>query len=104
MTRKSMIAASLFAPAALFAAFAAQPAMAQVRTQAVAYNDLDLATPAGQARLDARLRRAASNVCAATVGVHPLAEEMFARRCYAKALSNARASYAVALRHETMSR
>lgn len=101
MTRKTMIAASLFAPAALFAA---QPAMAQVRTQAVAYNDLDLATSEGQAQLDARLRRAASNVCSATVGVHPLAEEMSARRCYAKALSSARASYAVALRQETRSR
>lgn len=104
MTRKSVIAASLFAPAALFAAFAAQPAMAQVRTETVAYNDIDLATPAGQAQLDTRLRRAASNVCSATVGVHPLAEEMSARRCYAKALSNARASYAMVLHQEARSR
>ena len=81
--------------------FAAQPAFANSaapgeyasdvvdKNRLVQFGDLDLSTVAGQAKLDARLRRAASAVCDATHGPRPLAETMEARRCYRNAVQAA---------------
>ena len=55
-----------FIAAAAFATFAISGA-AQAATTTVQTRDLDLATAAGQAKLDARLDRAARNVCSDTV-------------------------------------
>lgn len=64
------------------------------QTRIVRYTDLDLATPAGQAALDARLRRAARAVCQPAGGAQPLAEAAVTARCYRTALTAARQSYA----------
>ena len=81
--------------------FAAQPAFANsaapgeyasdvvVKHRLVHFGDLELSTAAGQAKLDARLRRAASAVCDATYGLRPLAEVMEVRRCYRNAIQSA---------------
>ena len=86
--------------------FAAQPALAQsshepaassevlVQHRLVNYADLDLSSAAGKATFDARLRRAASAVCEANAGPHPLAESMEARRCYRNALQSAQRTMA----------
>ena len=85
---------------------AAQPAFASpaapaetasdavVKHRLVQYADLDLSTAAGQAKFDARLRRAASAVCEANYGPHPLAESMEARRCYRNAVQSAQRAMA----------
>lgn len=70
--------------AAQFDAQAIQPAQRLVR-----FADLDLSTAQGQAHLEARLHRAASAVCEANYGPHPLSEAMEARRCYRNALQSA---------------
>jgi UrcA family protein len=54
--------ATLSLSAVLAAALTAGPAYAE-RTEAVAYGDLNLATPDGQAALQSRLDKAARNVC-----------------------------------------
>lgn len=68
---------------------AAQSAAYQPVQHLVSYADLDLSTARGQARLEARLRHAASAVCEADYGPHPLNEAMEARRCYGTALQSA---------------
>jgi UrcA family protein len=68
---------------------AAQSAAFQPAERLVSYADLDLATTQGQARLEARLHRAANAVCEANYGAHPLNEAMEARRCYRSALQSA---------------
>ena len=77
-------------------ASAAGPAQAEteVRHRMVGYADLDLSTATGQAKLDARLRRAAAAVCAANSSPHPLTEAMEARRCYRDALQSAQRTMA----------
>jgi UrcA family protein len=55
----------------------------------VATHDLDLASPAGQQRLDNRLRRAATQVCTFT-HLRDLAESRLADRCRADTLARAR--------------
>lgn len=99
MFTKSLITAGL---AGL--AFCTQPAAAQTAVSPVAplnayaaqaeqrlvhYADLDLSSPKGQAKLEARLRSAASAVCGTGYGPHPLNEAMEARRCYRTALQAA---------------
>lgn len=82
--------------------FAAQPAFAQsaanpdyvVTHRMVHFADLDLSTPDGQAKLDARLRRAAAAVCESNAGPHPLAEAMESRRCYRNAVQSAQRAMA----------
>ena len=97
MLKNTLIAAGL---AGLV--LAAQPALAQsvdrnapansemtVQHRLVHYTDLDLSTADGQSKFDARLRRAASAVCEANYGPHPLSETLEARRCYRNALQAA---------------
>ncbi|WP_404479468.1 UrcA family protein [Novosphingobium sp. BL-52-GroH] len=84
---------ALFAAAALCTVglFAAPAAFAQTKTTAVEYKDLDLATIAGQKELDARIARAARNVCRVerpATGTH--LQSTVDRACYAQALSNVR--------------
>jgi UrcA family protein len=90
MFAKSSITLGVLAGLAL----AAQPAAAQSVAaepvhRLVHYTDLDLSTANGQARLETRLRSAASAVCEANYGPHPLNEAMEARRCYRTALDRA---------------
>ena len=109
MFTKTLIAAGLVglalsAQPAAAQPFAAQPAAvlaatnsadaAMVQHRMVNFADLNMATPEGQARLDARLRRAAAAVCEANYGPHSLSETMEARRCYRTALQSARTTMA----------
>ena len=85
----------LFAALVLAAPAAASPTITPTITVAagpsvqVATHDLDLATPAGQQRLDNRLRRAATQVCTFT-HLRDLAESRLADRCRADTLARAR--------------
>ncbi len=101
MLKNTLIAASLASLAlaaqpALASPTAATPAQAEseVRHRMVGYADLDLSTATGQAKFDARLRRAAAAVCEANYGPHPLTEAMEARRCYRDALQSAQRTMA----------
>jgi len=103
MFTKTVIAATALSTMML----AAQPALAHDTvsvSQQVRYADLDLSTPEGQARLDARLRHAASAVCDFTSGPRPLSEATEARRCYNDALKSARQSYAALATRKAYSR
>ena len=103
MFTKTLIAAGLVGLVLSAQPAAAQPTAVQAATSAdaarvqhrlVDFADLDMATTEGQARLDARLRRAAAAVCEANTGPHPLSEAMEARRCYRDALLSARTTMA----------
>jgi UrcA family protein len=68
--------------AVIAAACLAVPAVAQDRspvTASIRYADLNLATPAGQAALKARIRSAAASMCPAMEG--PLDQKIDAMRC-----------------------
>lgn len=102
------LAASAFAAAVIFVqpAFAA-PApgtFVETRSKVVNIDDLDLATVEGQAKLDARLRRAAGAVCDIATGPHSLADRSLEMRCFNDALASARESYAMARSRPVMSR
>jgi UrcA family protein len=91
-------AIALTATAALFAvpqqAMAAQDGL---RVE-VSFTDLDLATSEGQQKLERRIARAASKVCAmddTATGSRMASRE--ANACYAQALRNVRASVAAAV-------
>ncbi len=83
------IAASLAGLALSTQPAAAQSAADQPAQHLVSYADLDLSTARDQARLESRLRHAASTVCESNYGSHPLNEAMEARRCYRSALQSA---------------
>lgn len=99
-----MIRQIAFAAGLAALAFTTQGASAQTATRSVSYTDLDLSSPEGQARLDARLRHAADAVCGIEGTRLPLAEEMQARRCAREAIGNARATYAAARTNRVLSR
>jgi UrcA family protein len=89
---------------ALAAAALAVPAIAADgagSTVSVRYNDLNLATKAGQEELDRRLERAARNVCgldAVRTGTRlPSAE---ARRCYREARATLDKQFASLVRYD----
>jgi len=72
------------------------------RSQSVSISDLDLATPEGQRRLDARIRRVARSVCDVDTfrtGSHVPAPE--ALECYREALRNARERVVQAVANRT---
>jgi hypothetical protein len=100
MFTKSLITAGLVGlalctqPAVAAPAAKADTSMQQVQQRLVPYADLDISTPEGQARLNARLRHAAAAVCGASYGAHPLTEVMESRRCYRDALQSAQRSMA----------
>lgn len=96
MFTKTQIIAGITAGFAAGLVLCAQPAAAQAASQEldssqrlVHYSDLDLSTAKGQARLENRLRSAASAVCETNYGPHPLNEAMEARRCYRSAIDAA---------------
>jgi UrcA family protein len=73
------------------------PALAQAQppivveglpTAIVNYADLDLSSPAGQAALDARVRRAAQSLCDVR-GVRDIGQAMASRSCLTFALGHA---------------
>ena len=84
MIRNSLIAAGLLG----LALSASQPAFASARS--VGYSDLDLSTQAGRAKLDARLKAAAKDVCGMTRKDASAAEMDAARQCFAKSFADAR--------------
>ncbi len=84
MIRNSLIAASLLG----LALSASQPAFAGTRI--VSYSDLDLTTQAGHAKLDARLKRAAKQVCGLGRKDTSAADAEAGRQCFAKAMADAR--------------
>lgn len=113
MFAKTLLAAALATVAVATPAFArtAEPVTVidsagalETTATRVAFTDLDLASPAGQAEMDARLRRAARKVCGSSFGAHPLSEEVNTRKCYAHALDTARQTLASAEYRKVMSR
>jgi UrcA family protein len=114
MFTKSLITAGLLGLAIFAQPALAQPALAQpdavqsdasqAAQQLVHFADLDLTSPAGQAKLDARLRRAAAAVCEAGAGPRPLNEVLEARRCYRTALQSAQRAMASAASPKMVSR
>lgn len=94
MLTKTLMTAGLVGLALCTQPAAARSAQAenqaeQAMQRQVRYADLDLATLQGKARLEARLRFAASAVCGTNYGAQPLGEVLAARRCYSKALQSA---------------
>jgi UrcA family protein len=72
--------------AALLAA--STPAMAEVETRPVEYQDLDLSTPAGQQRLMTRIKSAVKAVCGQP-GAFSLIEKQDLMRCRRDAMDKA---------------
>lgn len=60
------------------------------RTAAVAYGDLDLASAAGQATLQSRIKAAVRRVCGSGMGRQALSAAMDAQRCHAEAMASAK--------------
>lgn len=83
--------------AAGFAALTvAQPVTAQTipLSKSVSYADLDLSSASGRATLDARVRRAAMQVCEVGVDDISLVQRNAAKACFKSAVSSARQQYA----------
>ncbi len=74
--------------AAVAAVAAATPAMADVKTTSVDYQDLDLSSPKGQARLHTRIKYAVKKVCGSP-SAFSLAEKRDLARCVADAMAAA---------------
>jgi UrcA family protein len=85
MIRKSLLAAVTLCGLALSAS---QPACAGTRI--VSYTDLDLSTQEGQAKLDARIRAAAKQVCNLHHRDLSAADAEAGRACFARAMADAR--------------
>lgn len=96
MNRSIFAAAAALATVASFSA--TTPAFANSTSSAVtvAFNDLDLDSGAGQARLDRRIQRAARSVCEASTGHRPLPELLATARCMRDASESARTRVAAA--------
>lgn len=88
MTNRLTVAA-VVATAAAALTFAAAPARAanDVRTTEVSYADLNLASIAGQKTLNARIARAASDVCGPSS--YDLRQRMAFNACRTKAIKDA---------------
>jgi UrcA family protein len=87
-TNKTFVIAAALCTVGLFAAPAA---FAQTKTTEVAYKDLDLASSEGQQQLQARIEKAARNVCRVsrpTTGT--MMQSNVDRDCYKQALSQVR--------------
>lgn len=74
--------------AAAAAVAATTPAMADVKTTSVNYQDLDLSSPQGEARLQTRIKYAVKKVCGSP-RAFSLAEKQDLARCEANALAAA---------------
>ena len=84
------------------AGFALTASVAQAETRAVAHDDLNLATPEGQAALTKRVDKAARQICGYKPGKNrSLIMHLKARDCFESA--RARASEQVAARIEEQS-
>ncbi len=64
------------------------PANAEWRSKTVEYNDLDLSTNAGQARLETRIKSAVQQVCGKPY-IRNFSERKDAEKCAADAMQNA---------------
>ncbi len=74
--------------AAVAAVAAATPAMADVNNTLVRYQDLDLSTPQGEARLQTRIKSAVRKVCRSP-RAFTMAEKQDLARCQVNALAAA---------------
>ena len=91
--------------AALAISLIANPARAQSQTVGVAYADLDLNTPAGQAALDRRIQTAAESVCGFNeVRTGTRLPSSSARDCLREALASTRQQVAAQISRETRKR
>ncbi|MFM2372249.1 MAG: hypothetical protein RIS85_1971 [Pseudomonadota bacterium] len=84
MFKKPLLAAGLIG----LALSAAQPAFAGTRS--VGYSDLDLSTQTGHAKLNARLKDAAKDVCGLKRKDNTAAQDEAGRQCFAKSYADAR--------------
>lgn len=84
MIRNTLFAAGLLG----LALTASQPAFAGTRS--VGYADLDLSSDTGQAKLNARLKDAAKDVCGMKSKDASAADMETARQCFAKSYADAR--------------
>ncbi len=101
--RRALFSAALPVLAPILAIIAA-PAHAQsapgptvVNHATVHYGDLDLASPAGRHRLEARLEASADRVCHSNDGDRTLAAYQASRDCYKKAMAGAHTAIAAIL-------
>ena len=63
----------------------------------VSYADLNLANPAGVARLEGRVRAAARELCSIGEGTQPLKSKMSGRDCYGEAIEGGNAQIRLAV-------
>ena len=99
-------APALVAATALFTVvgIAAMPVPAAAQdapaSTAIEFSDLNLATPAGQKALEARIQRSARQVCGMDeVRTGSIMQSRAATQCYRQALRSARERVAEAVRH-----
>lgn len=83
LNRKAIISAGLCAATLMIS----NPAFAQVRSVAVKVNDLNLATPSGQAQLEKRISSAARSVC--STDSRTVRDLVAAQKCEARAIARA---------------
>jgi len=95
--RSTLLALAAMSAATLTTAIAASPAMAATPAIAVRYDDLNLASPAGRARLEGRLVQAATVLCGRG-DVRELRLSTLSHACRQQALAGARGQLAAALR------
>jgi len=88
---KNTVAASFAVVATFVTVAAATPLRAETVSVPVAYGDLNLASEAGAARLDARIRKAADKVC----GRADLGTAIKVANCRRDAIGTARATLAM---------
>jgi UrcA family protein len=89
MTRFALATAAILAAAVNVGAPASARAFRTANTASISHGDLNLASAAGIARLDARVRRAAERLCI-DPGVRPLHFAAQARVCVDEAVAAAR--------------
>ena len=91
--------------AALAISLIASPTLAQSQMVGVAYADLDLNTPAGQAALDRRIEAAAKSVCGFNeVRTATRLPSSSSRDCLREALASTREQVAAQISRETHKR
>lgn len=85
---KTIVTAAAFAVALFVVPASAQPAHADMKTQAISYADLDLGTEAGVKALDQRIRAAVKAACGIASDAD-LEGQNELRRCRAEATARA---------------
>lgn len=92
-TIKNTLAGTFALVATFITVAAATPLRAEPAQARVAYSDLDIRSEAGASKLDARIRRAAHEVC----GRSDIGNSIAVAACRHQAIDNAKAKVAVAV-------